>query len=118
MITSKSKSKYGISLHTVQKELTLQGKTAVQSSTGFGGTVNLAIDGNTNSNYNAGSCTHTKTETNPWWRVNLGAVYEVYRVKIYNRMDNGFHIRLNNFEIRIGKKRVPSFSPKGQPEYI
>ena len=103
--TSKSNSKYGLLLHTVLKELTLQGKTAKQSSTSLGGKTKRAIDGDTKSNFYAGSCTHTKTETNPWWRVNLGAVYEVYRVKVYNRMDGLNHVFLNNFEIRIGKNK-------------
>ena len=102
--TSKSNSKYGLPLHTVLEELTLQGKTAVQSSTGWGGTADRAIDGNTNSNFSAGSCMHTLWEVNPWWRVDLGAIYEVYRVKLYNGLDGGNHFKLSNFEIRIGKK--------------
>ena len=33
------------------------------------------------------SCTHTDMQTNPYWRVDLGAEYSIGRVKIYNRGD-------------------------------
>lgn len=36
----------------------------------FGAAYN-AIDGNGESSFSAGSCTHTITQTNPWWRVTL-----------------------------------------------
>jgi len=35
-----------------------------------------------------GSCTHTKTEHNPWWRVNLGAEYTIKKVVLVNRQES------------------------------
>ncbi|XP_041751514.2 C-type mannose receptor 2 [Coregonus clupeaformis] len=59
-----------------------------------------AIDGSKNPDFNRGSCTHTKLETDPWWRVNLLDVYKVTAVVVTNRDSNSE--RLNGAEIRIG----------------
>ncbi len=49
---------------------------------------NKAVDGNINSNYGAGSCTHTANDiSNPIWVVDLGHRYQVSSVKITNRGD-------------------------------
>ncbi|TDH11324.1 hypothetical protein EPR50_G00059790 [Perca flavescens] len=60
-----------------------------------------AIDGNRESDYWAGSCTHTDVQTNPWWRVDLLESYIVTSIIITNRGD-GFPERLNGAEIHIG----------------
>ena len=49
-------------------------------------------------------CTHTSTENNPWWRVDLGRVEPVAVVKILNRGHWGA-FRLDNSEIRVGRCR-------------
>ncbi|XP_078615028.1 uncharacterized protein LOC144884041 [Branchiostoma floridae x Branchiostoma japonicum] len=61
----------------------------------------LAVDGNTNSNHYALSCTHTAGEANPTWWVDLGQSYVVDRVVIFNRQDCCPE-RLNPFNIHIG----------------
>ena len=66
------------------------GKTAYQSSVTADGSASLAVDGNTNPDYfNAGSCTHTHTELNPWWMVDLQDTVTITRVEITNRMTWG-----------------------------
>ncbi len=47
-------------------------QTAVQSSTNFNGFASRAVDGNFKYTFADKSCTHTKDEANPWWRVDLG----------------------------------------------
>jgi hypothetical protein len=50
----------------------------------------LAVDGNTNINFGAGSCaatTHEGNSGNPWWAVDLGNVYLVEKVTLFNRED-------------------------------
>ncbi|XP_043085104.1 uncharacterized protein LOC122331664 [Puntigrus tetrazona] len=64
-----------------------------QSSTYGGSIPELALDG-------LSSWTHTNTETNPWWRVDLLKVYRVNRVTITNRPT--YNTRINGAEIRIG----------------
>uniref|UniRef100_A0A3Q4MIT8 Fucolectin tachylectin-4 pentraxin-1 domain-containing protein n=1 Tax=Neolamprologus brichardi TaxID=32507 RepID=A0A3Q4MIT8_NEOBR len=60
---------------------------AVQSSTsGTVGIAGKAVDGNRDTNYQR-CCTHTSEDLDPWWRVDLLAVYKVSAVTIINRQD-------------------------------
>jgi mono/diheme cytochrome c family protein len=75
---------------------------ATQSSTDFGGPAELAIDGNTDGNYNdAKSTTHTRQSNDPWWQLDLKSRQAVDRVVIWNRTDNNLHTRLKDFRIRL-----------------
>ena len=47
----------------------------------------VAIDGNTDGNYNDGSVTATNLDTNAWWQVDLGASTTVNTVTVWNRTD-------------------------------
>ena len=75
--------------------------SATQSSTAFGGPAKLAIDGNTNGDYQKGTTTHTGTEANPWWEVDLKTAGPVDRITLWNRTDNNLHTRLSNFRISL-----------------
>uniref|UniRef100_A0A8C2EY96 Si:ch73-359m17.2 n=1 Tax=Cyprinus carpio TaxID=7962 RepID=A0A8C2EY96_CYPCA len=76
----------------------------VQSSLGHPqGVAEHAVDGNRDSNYAKGSCTHTTAEFNPWWRADLGNVYSISNVSITNRGDCCKE-RLRGAQIRIGNK--------------
>ncbi|XP_062523278.1 uncharacterized protein LOC134197940 [Corticium candelabrum] len=77
------------------------GKPTVQSSTVWNGTPNLGVDGDPNPTYNIGTCTHTTSEKNPWWRVDLQDEYLVTSIHITNRGDC-CESRLWGIEIRIG----------------
>jgi len=59
-----------------------------------------AVDGNTNGNYGAGSCTHTENQANAWWTVDLQATYTVDKVVVYNRVDCCSD-RLRNTDVSI-----------------
>ncbi|XP_045186374.2 uncharacterized protein LOC123536152 isoform X2 [Mercenaria mercenaria] len=48
---------------------------------------NAATDGVTSGNWEDGSCTHTASEMNPWWQVDLQRPYLINRVVITNRAD-------------------------------
>ena len=52
-------------------------KTTAQSSTDYNGFSKRAVDGNLGPYYSSKSCTHTKKEQFPWWRVDLGREYIV-----------------------------------------
>uniref|UniRef100_A0A3Q3GTY7 Fucolectin tachylectin-4 pentraxin-1 domain-containing protein n=1 Tax=Labrus bergylta TaxID=56723 RepID=A0A3Q3GTY7_9LABR len=65
------------------------------------GDASSAIDGNRESNFDAGSCTHTVEMGNPWWRVDLLDSYIVTSVVITNRGDCCPE-RLNGAEVHIG----------------
>ncbi|KAL7393675.1 hypothetical protein ABVT39_014281 [Epinephelus coioides] len=74
---------------------------ATQSSVGWNGPPEKAIDGNQASIYEQGSCTHTQGQRKPWWRLDLLRTYKINTVTITNRGDC-CHSRLNGAEIRIG----------------
>ena len=63
------------------------GKPASQSSTEHDGAEWHAVDGNTDGDFFHGSVTHTSTETQPWWQVDLGAVTDIGHVVLYNRTE-------------------------------
>ena len=58
-------------------------KPAAQSSVSNYGSASKAVDGDTNSQFSAGSCTHTNGagESSPWWTVDLGASYAIEKVR-------------------------------------
>jgi len=74
---------------------------ATQSTTDYGGIASLAIDGNTNGKYNAGSVTHTETEANPWWQVDLGEDYTLGEINIYGRTDDCCADRLSDYTLYV-----------------
>ncbi|KAJ1158340.1 hypothetical protein NDU88_011031, partial [Pleurodeles waltl] len=65
----------------------------------FGHAMN-AIDGNMNSNYHQGSCSHTDREMSPWWRVDLLVPYKIQYMTI--TVTNTSPERLNGAELFIG----------------
>ncbi|KAI4887216.1 hypothetical protein NFI96_030174, partial [Prochilodus magdalenae] len=76
-------------------------KTATQSgnySTYYAG---LANDGNRDSKISNGSCSHTDTSVQPWWRVDLLVVYQISSIVITNRGDC-CQDRIIGAEVRIG----------------
>ena len=74
---------------------------ASQHSTAFNGPPELAIDGNTNGDYNKGSVTHTATVNDPWWELDLKETQAIERISIWNRTDAGLHTRLRDFSITL-----------------
>lgn len=76
--------------------------TATQSSTGYLGDANRAIDGNTDGSYDtARSTTHTSTESDPWWELDLGRELPVESVALWNRTDGNTGSRLANSRLRL-----------------
>ena len=63
------------------------GKYAYQSSTDYSGSASRAIDGNTNGVYSNNSVTHTKSQCNAYWELDLGEVNQIEYVNLWNRTD-------------------------------
>src|SRR6185369_10100440 len=78
------------------------GKSATQSSTFSGSVAGRAVDGNTNGNWSAGSVTHTNSDAQAWWQVDLGSIQSISSIKLWNRTDccgdrlSNFHIFVSN----------------------
>lgn len=61
-------------------------KTAEQSSTYAQFVADGAVDGNRGTDQTKDMCAHTDSDdTNPWWIVDLQAVYYITTVRILNR---------------------------------
>ncbi|APR74793.1 Endo-1,4-beta-xylanase [Minicystis rosea] len=60
----------------------------------------LAVDGNADGNFQAGSVTHTNSEAQAWWQVDLERVQPIGNVVIYNRTDCCSE-RLTNFNLLV-----------------
>lgn len=83
--------------------------TATQSSVDYEGAAKRAIDGTTNGNYfEKNSVTHTASEDNPWWEVDLKEAKAIDKVVIWNRTDGGAGAQLTNFKVKLlDDKRTP-----------
>lgn len=90
------------STRTKKGELISGNKPTAQSSTGYGGSSGRAVDGNIATSWSSNSCTHTRKQQNPWWRVNLQKTMTVKSVKVYNRGDCCGD-RLSRFEVSVAK---------------
>ena len=70
------------------------GRPATQSGTHTSNTADKAVDGDTDPNLNIDKCAHPDTRTlsddehntAAWWRVDLQASFDIYRVVIHNRL--------------------------------
>ena len=62
-------------------------KPASQSSTSYGGAASRAVDGNTDGVFSNGSVSHTTSQTNAWWSVDLGASQPLWNINLFNRSD-------------------------------
>lgn len=72
-------------------------KEANQSSTYISAVASRAVDGSTDGDYQNNSVSHTSTEDDPWWQVDLGKTFPIDQLAIWNRTDNNLQKRLNNF---------------------
>lgn len=98
-------------LDTRLDNLALQG-TASQSSTyphsqpDFFGAVH-AIDGDLSGSDRAGSLTHTNSESEAWWELDLGRVVDIDTIRLWNRTDCCSD-RLSNFHVLVSSQPFAS----------
>lgn len=92
--------------------------TATQSSTGFGGNPERAIDGNTDGHYErARSTTHTDVSRNdPWWELDLRSEQPIDRLVLWNRTD-GAGERLAGYRlVLLDAQRNPVWEEASVPK--
>jgi serine/threonine protein kinase len=84
--------------------------TATQTSEEWGGSADLAIDGNTDGIFDHKSVTHTKNaQPDPSWQLDLGRELPLHAIVIWNRTEKDEYInRLNHFTVQVlnAKKAV------------
>lgn len=98
---SSSSSSATVIIPTVNAVNLALGKATLQSSTDHEGNAALAVDGNVNGVFSGASVTHTTTQEQPWWQVDLGAVQYVSYLNIWNRTDSCCNDRLANFYVLV-----------------
>ena len=76
------------------------GRAATQSSTYSSAAASRAVDGNTDGVYSNNSVSHTNSEANPWWQVDLGSSQPIETIDVYNRVDC-CQDRLRNWVIKV-----------------
>ncbi|CAH1264828.1 Hypp3069 [Branchiostoma lanceolatum] len=80
------------------------GRPTYQSSVHGSGTPGRAVDGGRRTHWAHNSCTHTQTENNPWWYVDLGKTVTVDHVAILNRLDCCTD-RITPLDVHVGQSR-------------
>ncbi|MFF4764375.1 beta-N-acetylglucosaminidase domain-containing protein [Streptomyces sp. NPDC001292] len=81
-------------------------KPATQSSLGWGGVPERAVDGNTDGVFGQGSVTHTAEPSNQaWWQVDLKTAENLAEVRIYNRTDCCAD-RLRNYWVMTSEQEI------------
>ena len=99
------------------------GGAAHQTSTRAGGVANRAIDGQTTTHWNQGSCSNTQPGNNSRWTVDLagsevGVQYKVERVVIYNRADDK-QDRIDGVRVWVGSEECGEITYRaGQKIYF
>uniref|UniRef100_A0A8W8MQG3 Fucolectin tachylectin-4 pentraxin-1 domain-containing protein n=1 Tax=Magallana gigas TaxID=29159 RepID=A0A8W8MQG3_MAGGI len=94
-------------------------KPAEQSSTHLDYNAAYAVDGNRGTDLAVDKCTITGDgDTNPWWRVDLQAVYSITSVRILNRgIDNSYgtdmSFRLQDVTVTVGLTESDINTPCG-----
>lgn len=81
-----------------------EGQPAIQSSTlrdDSRWAASAAVDGNTSGRNNNRSISHTATEFQPWWEVDLGAPSALSEIQIWNRTDSCCVTRLSNYSVFV-----------------
>lgn len=81
------------------------GKSAWQTSTYAGASASRAVDGNTDGNWGAGSVSSTNEEWQPKLTIDLGSVYNVGDVHVWNRTDC-CSSRLTDFNVLVSSDGV------------
>lgn len=69
-----------------------------------------AVDGGKSGIHDHGSCIHTMEQPDPWWGVDLGHVYQVKRVVIWNRADPWTTRRICDADVRISNRGLHKVS--------
>ncbi|XP_022810231.1 receptor-type tyrosine-protein phosphatase F-like [Stylophora pistillata] len=96
------------------------GKATIQSSTfnntqlGVSGVSGKAVDGNSDTEFKNGGCTHTQQDNPSWWRVDMGSEVPVSDIFIVNRFSTlpDVMARSENYSITLGSNSQVAKNPQ------
>lgn len=90
--------------------------TATQSSTNNSASASRAVDGNTDGTFYNNSVTHTGSDPNAWWQVDLGKTYFVSDIEVFNRT-NMLSERLSDYWVFVSENPLDmSLTPAQQAQ--
>ena len=84
-----------------------EGKPATQSTTILDARATLAVDGDTNGDFDLGSVTATNRQQHPWWEVDLESLNDIAFIDVWNRTDAAPE-RLADFDIFVSQRPFES----------
>lgn len=91
------------------------GKAATQSSTstvdGMARNASFALDGNRIGTFSDNSYSQTQNQLKPWWQVDLGQIYNIDKVDIYNVSGSDAN-RLSDFFVFVSDNAFTSHDPQ------
>lgn len=108
-----SKGVHQLKLHFVSGGLNLNNISVTRNNLALGqatdqssdrpsdGFAENAVDGDTNGAWSGGSVSHTLTDTNPWWEVDLGSDQNIGEIVIYGRTDSCCAARLSDYTVTV-----------------
>ena len=91
---------------------TLQSSTFSNTQLGVSGVSDKAVDGNSDTEFRNGSCTHTKPVNGSWWRVDLGSdnvpVSDIFIVNRFSTLTDVM-ARSKSYSITLGEQSLYFF---------
>ncbi|XP_006635804.2 fucolectin-like [Lepisosteus oculatus] len=88
-------------LPNAEQNVALYGRPTQSSVLELGQAIN-AVDGNTESDFNRGSCSSTHLQNSPWWRVDLLAEHNISPLRITNQDDDCCRGWLAGAQVLVG----------------
>ena len=99
------------------RKATAQSSTFNNTDDNVYGVSGKAVDGNPNTNFLKGSCSHTQNNNPSWWRVDLGSDHvDVSEVHIVNRFSQ--HVVTEDYKITFSEFCYPLIECKVNHAYI
>ena len=99
------------------RKATAQSSTFNKTADNVYGVSGNTVDGNPDTNFLKGSCSHTTKENPSWWRVDLGSDHvDVSEIHIVNRFSQ--HVVTEDYKITFGEFCYPLIECKVNHAYI
>lgn len=74
-----------------------------QSSTALDGDSNHGVDAGLGIKFEWKKCVRTQVEDNPWWKVDLGGIYQIEAATITNTYESCCNDKLQEVDLTVGR---------------
>ncbi|XP_046580633.1 multiple epidermal growth factor-like domains protein 10 [Haliotis rubra] len=104
-----------------QKQNVALNRTATQKGIYQTYHADKAVDGNTNTDFKSGTCSHAaagEQNRNSWWNVALSTDHQIKYITIYNRKDNANKYRRKGMEVLVDGRSCFKWPKAGLPPTV